>query len=258
LKGTERKNNLNNLINITNKDGKLTVSSREVAERFEKRHDHVLRDVEALLDQNPKLGADYFIESSYKAGTGKPYKQYELTRDGFSLLAMGFTGAKALGWKLKFIEAFNKMEETIKAPPLPHGKELLALAVLEAHETIENQERQIKELIPKAVFADSVAASSTSILIGELAKILKQNGVATGQNRLFEWMRQNGYLINRKGTDYSMPTQRSMEMGLFEIKETSVSHSDGHITVSKTPKVTGKGQIYFINKLKPVLSLVVE
>lgn len=249
---------MNNLINITNKDGKLTVSSREVAERFEKRHDHVLRDVEALLDQNPKLGADYFIESSYKAGTGKPYKQYELTRDGFSLLAMGFTGAKALGWKLKFIEAFNKMEETIKAPPLPHGKELLALAVLEAHETIENQERQIKELIPKAVFADSVAASSTSILIGELAKILKQNGVATGQNRLFEWMRQNGYLINRKGTDYSMPTQRSMEMGLFEIKETSVSHSDGHITVSKTPKVTGKGQIYFINKLKPVLSLVVE
>lgn len=140
----------------------------------------------------------------------------------------------------------------------PHGKELLALAVLEAQETIENQERQIKELIPKAVFADSVAASTTTILIGELAKILKQNGVATGQNRLFEWMRQNGYLINRKGTDYSMPTQRSMEMGLFEIKETSVSHSDGHITVSKTPKVTGKGQIYFINKLKPAVVLVAE
>lgn len=113
---------MNNLINITNKDGKLTVSSREVAERFEKRHDHVLRDVEALLDQNPKLGADYFIESSYKAGTGKPYKQYELTRDGFSLLAMGFTGAKALGWKLKFIEAFNKMEETIKTGALPQSK----------------------------------------------------------------------------------------------------------------------------------------
>ncbi|MEA4805134.1 phage regulatory protein/antirepressor Ant [Acetobacterium wieringae] len=249
---------MNNLINITNKDGKLTVSSREVAERFEKRHDHVLRDVEALLDQNPKLGADYFIESSYKAGTGKPYKQYELTRDGFSLLAMGFTGAKALEWKLKFIEAFNKMEESIKSAAIPEGKYLLALAVLESNKVIEEQDRQIKELIPKAVFADSVAASTTTILIGELAKILKQNGVATGQNRLFEWMRQNGYLINRKGTDYSMPTQRSMEMGLFEIKETSVSHSDGHITVSKTPKVTGKGQIYFINKLKPAVVLVAE
>ena len=241
---------MNELINIENKDGVLLVSSREVAERFEKRHDHVLRDVEALLDQNPKLGADYFIESSYKAGTGKPYKQYELTRDGFSLLAMGFTGAKALEWKLKYLEAFNKMEEVIKTGGIPHGKELIALAVIEAQKVIEDQGRQIQELTPKGIFADSVAASHTTILIGELAKILKQNGVDTGQNRLFQWMRENGYLINRKGTDYSMPTQRSMEMGLFEIKETSISHSDGHITVNKTPKVTGKGQIYFINKLK--------
>ena len=242
---------MNGLINIENKDGVLLVSSREVAERFEKRHDHVLRDVEALLDQNPKLGADYFIESSYKAGTGKPYKQYELTRDGFSLLAMGFTGAKALEWKLKYLEAFNKMEEVIKTGGIPHGKELIALAVIEAQKVIEDQGRQIQELTPKGIFADSVAASHTTILIGELAKILKQNGVDTGQNRLFQWMRENGYLINRKGTDYSMPTQRSMEMGLFEIKETSISHSDGHITVNKTPKVTGKGQIYFINKLRP-------
>ncbi len=241
---------MNELINIENKDGVLLVSSREVAERFEKRHDHVLRDVEALLDQNPKLGADYFIESSYKAGTGKPYKQYKLTRDGFSLLAMGFTGAKALEWKLKYLEVFNKMEEAIKAGGTPHGKELIALAVIEAHKVIEDQGRQIQELIPKGIFADSVAASHTTILVGELAKILKQNGIDTGQNRLFQWMRDNGYLINRKGTDYSMPTQRSMEMGLFEIKETSISHSDGHITVNKTPKVTGKGQIYFINKLK--------
>jgi len=242
---------MNELINIENKDGVLLVSSREVAEIFEKRHDHVLRDVEALLDQNPKLGADYFIESSYKAGTGKPYKQYELTRDGFSLLAMGFTGAKALEWKLKYLEAFNKMEEVIKTGGIPHGKELIALAVIEAQKVIEDQGRQIQELTPKGIFADSVAASHTTILIGELAKILKQNGVDTGQNRLFQWMRENGYLINRKGTDYSMPTQRSMEMGLFEIKETSISHSDGHITVNKTPKVTGKGQIYFINKLRP-------
>lgn len=140
----------------------------------------------------------------------------------------------------------------------PVGKELLALAVLEANKVIEDQDKQIKELIPKGVFADSVAASHTTILVGELAKILKQNGVDTGQNRLFQWMRENGYLINRKGTDYSMPTQRSMELGLFEIKETSVAHSDGHITINKTPKVTGKGQIYFINKLKPETAIAVN
>lgn len=111
-------------------------------------------------------------------------------------------------------------------------------------------EKKIEEDKPKVLFAEAVNSSKTSILVGELAKILKQNGVEIGQNRLFTWLRENGYLINRRGTDYNMPTQRSMELGLFEIKETSVSHSDGHITVNKTPKVTGKGQIYFINKFK--------
>lgn len=100
---------------------------------------------------------------------------------------------------------------------------------------------------PKVLFADSVAASKNSILIGELAKLLKQNGVETGQNRLFAWLRGNGYLIRRQGTDYNMPTQKSMEMGLFEIKETSINHSDGHTSINKTPKVTGKGQQYFVN-----------
>lgn len=99
---------------------------------------------------------------------------------------------------------------------------------------------------PKVVFADAVATSKTSILVGELAKILRGNGVSMGQNRLFEWMRTNGFLVRRKGTDRNMPTQRSMELGLFEIKETAITHSDGHVTVSKTPKVTGKGQQYFL------------
>ena len=102
---------------------------------------------------------------------------------------------------------------------------------------------------PKVLFADSVAASKTSILIGELAKLLHQNGVKDmGQKRLFAWMREHGYLISRKANDYNMPTQRAMELGLFQIKETTVTHSDGHISVSKTPKVTGKGQQYFIEK----------
>lgn len=100
---------------------------------------------------------------------------------------------------------------------------------------------------PKVLFADSVAASKTSILVGELAKLLKQNGVDIGQNRLFHWLQSNGFLIRRQGTDYNMPTQRAMEMGLFEIKETSITHADGHTSVNKTPKVTGKGQQYFVN-----------
>lgn len=100
---------------------------------------------------------------------------------------------------------------------------------------------------PKVLFADAVTASHNSILVGELEKLLKQNGVQIGQNRLFDWLRSNGYLIRRQGIDRNMPTQRAMEMGLFEIKETAISHSDGHTTISKTPKVTGKGQQYFVN-----------
>ena len=101
---------------------------------------------------------------------------------------------------------------------------------------------------PKEIFADAVATSSTSILIGDLAKIIKQNGVDIGQKRLFSWLRENGYLIKRKGADWNSPTQKSMEMELFEVKETAITHSDGHVSVSKTTKVTGKGQQYFINK----------
>lgn len=108
-------------------------------------------------------------------------------------------------------------------------------------------ERQAEKDKPLVAFANSVSVAKTSILIGELAKLLKQNGIEMGQNRLFTWMRKNGYLISRKGTDYNMPTQRSMEMKLFEIKETTISHGDGHTSINRTPKVAGKGQIYFIN-----------
>lgn len=138
-------------------------------------------------------------------------------------------------------------------------KEIMAKALMVAQRTIEKKNKELiavkeelKVLQPKAIFADAVSASQTSILVGELAKILKQNGVNTGGTRLFSWLRENGYLIKRRGTDYNMPTQKSMELGLFEIKETNVVHSDGHVSISKTPKVTGKGQVYFINKFKGV------
>ena len=133
-------------------------------------------------------------------------------------------------------------------------EELLAKALLFADRKIKEKDQQIQQLTekneemqPKALFADSVAARSNTLLVGELAKILRQNGVDMGEKRLFQWMRDNGYLMKRKGADYNMPSQRSMEMGLFRIKETVVSHSDGHTSVNKTPKITGKGQQYFIN-----------
>lgn len=128
--------------------------------------------------------------------------------------------------------------------------ELMAKALLVAKRQIDAKTAQIDEMTPKAVFADAVAASKTSILIGELAKILRQNGVEDmGQQRLFEWMRNNGFLIRRKATDRNMPTQRAIEQGLMEVKETTICHSDGHTSISKTPKVTGKGQVYFVNRL---------
>lgn len=123
-----------------------------------------------------------------------------------------------------------------------------AMEALKA-ERAKNQQltEKVRQDAPKVLFAESVEASNHSILIFDLAKILRQNGVQIGGNRLFDWMRENSYLIKRKGSDWNMPTQRSMEMGLFEIKESSHIHSDGHVSITKTPKVTGKGQTYFIN-----------
>lgn len=123
----------------------------------------------------------------------------------------------------------------------------LCTALKEEREKRTVLEHQVEKDKPKVLFADAVTTSHTSILVGELAKILKQNGVDIGQNRLFAVLREKGYLIKRKGTDWNMPTQRSMEMKLFEIKETVISHADGHTSINKTVKVTGTGQQYFIN-----------
>lgn len=148
----------------------------------------------------------------------------------------------------KIIPSIRKNGGYIAGQEQLSDQEILAKALLVAQRTIESKNKQISEMQPKALFADAVSASNVSILVGELAKVLRQNHIEIGEKRLFAWMRDNGYLIRRKGTDYNMPTQKSMEMGLFQIKETVISHSNGHTTVSKTPKVTGKGQQYFINK----------
>lgn len=137
---------------------------------------------------------------------------------------------------------FIQLEKDWNSP-----EKVMARALQIADKRIKRLETQIEEDRPKVLFAGAVETSKSSILIGELAKILKQNGIKIGPIRLFEWARQNGYLIRRNGSDYNMPTQRAMEMGLFEIKETTIVHADGHTHINKTPKVTGKGQVYFVN-----------
>lgn len=138
---------------------------------------------------------------------------------------------------------FIQVEKDFNSP-----EKIMARALLMADQKVHKLETQIEADRPKVLFADAVSASHTSILVGELAKLISQNGYKIGANRLFSWMRENGYLIKRKGSDWNVPTQRSMDLKLFEIMETNVQHADGHITVNKTPKVTGKGQQYFINK----------
>ncbi|MFP3579962.1 phage antirepressor KilAC domain-containing protein [Arthrobacter sp. SIMBA_036] len=136
----------------------------------------------------------------------------------------------------------------------PATPQTYAEALRELASSVEAQaalEAKIAADAPKVLFADSVATSETTILVGDLAKILRGNGVGVGANRLFAQLREDGYLIRRPGTDWNMPTQKAMELELFKVKETAVTHSDGHVTVSKTPKVTGKGQAYFINRYSP-------
>ena len=140
-----------------------------------------------------------------------------------------------------------KTEELLSNPDLIIQ---LATNLKEERAARSQAEQQLEVAKPKVLFADAVAASDNTILIGDMAKIIKQNGHAIGQQRMFRWLRENGYLIKRMGADYNSPTQKAMELGLFKIKETAITHSDGHVTVSKTVKVTGKGQQYFIAKFE--------
>lgn len=138
---------------------------------------------------------------------------------------------------------FIQVEKDFNSP-----EKIMARALLMADKKIHKLETQIEADRPKVLFADAVSASKSSCLIGELAKILKQNGIDIGQNKLFQWLRSNGYLISRRGESWNQPTQKSMQLGLFELKKTNINHADGHTTVNTTTKVTGKGQQYFINK----------
>lgn len=226
---------------VVMKDQQAVTTSLQVAENFGKAHKHVIESIKNLAAENSAT-KNMFAEGTY-VNRGKEYPMVYMNRDGFTLLAMGFNGKKALNFKVKYIEAFNSMENQIRN----YGGFQIPNNMSEALQLAADQAKQMEIMKPKAVFADAVAASHTSILVSELAKILKQNGIDMGGTRLFKWLRTNGYLISRKGNDWNMPTQKSMNLGLFEVKERTIDHGD-HTTISKTTKVTGKGQQYFVNK----------
>ena len=240
---------MNELIRIDN-DNK--VSGRELHDFLdvnEKFTDWMKRMMEYGFSDG--IDFDSFSVKSDKPSGGRPSVDYSMTIDMAKEICMIQRTDKGKQARQYFIEC----EKRLKAVNVPHDSYMIsdpverALKWAEEEKVRQEQVKQLEEQHPKVLFADSVSVSKTEILVGELAKLIKQNGVDIGQKRLFDWMREKGYLIKRKGTDWNMPTQKAMDMGLFRIKETSVSHSDGHVTVSKTPKVTGKGQIYFVNKL---------
>lgn len=193
------------------------------------------------------------------SASGQNREMYIINESGLYSLILSSKMPKAKEFKRwvtsEVIPAIRKTGGYIAGSENMTDAEIMAKAVLVAQSTIQQRDQRIKELEsdvaaakPKVLFADAVSASDSTILIGDLAKILKQNGYNTGQKRLFQWLRDNGYLIKRQGADYNSPTQRSMELWLFRVKETPIIHADGHVTVNKTVKVTPKAQIYFANK----------
>ena len=232
---------MHELINITlNENHEPVVSARDLHRglglktRFSQWVEQNFKILEEGYDFTSVVGT-----TVVNNGAVREIQDYALSLDASKNLAMiskTDEGAKVRKYFIQVEKDYNSPEK------------IMARALLMADKKVHKLEAQIEADRPKVLFADAVSASHTSILVGELAKLLKQNGVDIGATRLFTWLRNHGYLIKRNGRDWNMPTQKSVELGLIRVKETSITHSDGHITVSKTPLVTGKGQQYFINK----------
>ena len=230
---------MNELITITtNETGEPTVLGRDLHE--------FLGVTTRYNDWFPRMaeygfteGKDFysFLSKTSESG-GSPSTDHLLTIDMAKEICMIQRTERGKQARQYFIQ----VEKDYNSP-----EKIMARALRIAEKELSTLKLDVERMKPKEIFADSVASSHSTILIGELAKILKANGYETGQKRLFETLRQDGFLIKRKGTDYNMPTQKAMELGLFEIKETVINNPDGSIRVSKTTKVTGKGQIYFVN-----------
>lgn len=227
-----------------------------VAEKFGKEHRRVMQDIREL-GCSEEFRLHNFVQSSYINSQNKEMPMIIMTKDGFTLLAMGYTGDMAMKFKEEYIAAFNTMEQTLKSGgfQVPTSFREALLLAAQQQEKIEEQQKQLAEQAPKVLFANAVEASQKSCLIGELAKILRQNGVNIGEKRLFSWMREKGYLCSY-GERYNQPTQKSMDLELFEMKKTTITKPSGEILVSVTSKVSGKGQVYFVNKFLKQKELV--
>lgn len=238
---------MNNLINITYNEDQPTVSARELHEQL-----HIGTKFTTWFDRMKEYGFTEGNEFFPKMGEtsengGRPSVDYDITVDMAKQICMiqrTPEGKAVRQYLLDLEKAWNSPDQ------------VMSRALKMADRTINNLKETNAKLLedtarmkPKEIFADAVSASHTSILIGALAKIISQNGVQIGQNRLFAWMRANGYLITRRGADYNMPTQRAMEMKLFEVRERTVNKPDGSSMITRTTLITGKGQQYFINKL---------
>ncbi|TLQ08890.1 phage regulatory protein/antirepressor Ant [Marinilactibacillus psychrotolerans] len=238
------------MIEIVNQHNQVVTTSKNVADNFGKYHKNIIRDIERLLEEDRLNFEPMFYEGEEPDSYGRPQKVYYMNRDGFSFLVMGFTGKRAIQFKLAYIEQFNQMEKQL----IEAAKDSYMIddPVARAEKWIQEQEKtkqlalENESMKPKAAFADSVTASGDTILIRDLSRFLKQNGMNIGQNRLFEKLRQDGYLI-KSGSRRNTPTQKAMDLGLFKTTERTIQRSEGS-QIKITTKVTGKGQYYFINK----------
>ena len=234
--------------------GTPVTDSVKVARVFEKQHKNVMKSIRNILGSAQNLANQkWFAETTYTDAQGKRQPMFLMNRDGFSLLTMSLTGEKAMAFKVAFIEQFNRMEQAIKelAPVTPAIPQTFAQALrlaAEQAETIEAQKKQLEAQAPKVAFATAIINSPSSCGIDELAKLLKQNGVDMGEIRLFQWLRDNDYLCS-VGTARNQPTQKALDMGLFELKPQTWTNpkTDEVMTTTRT-MVTGKGKEYFINK----------
>ncbi|QYU58172.1 phage antirepressor KilAC domain-containing protein [Weissella confusa] len=236
----------NELIKVqTNQEGEQRVSARELHKALESKKK--FSDWWKQWGVKYVDGIDYFAGHSEvttnQYGATKLMDDYFLTTETAKSISM-LTDTPRGDQVRNYFIAVEKEHKALMADP----RIQMAMGLKSAQLMLEQKDKIIEEMKPKALFADAVSASQSSILIGELAKLLKQNGVDMGQNRLFSYLRENGYLVKRQGSDRNMPTQKSMELGLFEIKEHNHINSNGVNVTTKTPKVTGKGQQYFINK----------
>lgn len=237
---------MNELFNATTNGDKLTLSARELYKEL-----NIAGRFSRWFEQMSEYGFEENVDFTsvqnctvVNNGATRELQDYRITLDMAKEIAMLQRNEKGKEIRRKLIE----LEKAWNSP-----EKVMARALDIAHKTIANLQIENEEMKPKAIFADAVATSDTSILIGDLAKLIKQNGTDIGQKRLFERMRNDGYLI-KKGTSKNMPTQMAMEKGLFEVKERTISNPDGSTRITRTTKVTGRGQIYFINMFKKELA----